>query len=204
MANLQQKQQQNKPAFVIGNGTSRIGANLAALKLHGAVYACNAVYREFAPDYLIAVDAKMVREIVLSGYHLTHQVWTNPNTTILNIEHLNYFNPHKGWSSGPTALNLAVDHGFKDIYILGFDFEGINGNVNNVYANTANYKKSTDQATYWGNWINQTATVIKNNPNVNFHRVVRETDNINFTQLPQGTGNFKHMYYTDFQTKYSY
>lgn len=204
MASPQQKQQHNKPAFVIGNGKSRLGVNLAAVKLHGVVYACNAVYREFAPDHLIAVDSKMVKEIVRTGFHLTNQVWTNPNTTILNIEKLNYFNPHKGWSSGPTALSLAVDHGFTDIYILGFDFEGIDGNLNNVYADTENYKKSTDQATYWGNWINQTATVIKNNPTVTFYRVVRETDNINFEQLPQGSDNFKHVYYKDFLTKYSY
>lgn len=204
MANHQPKQLLNKPAFVIGNGKSRLGVDLAALKSQGAVYACNAVYREFTPDHLVAVDSKMVKEIVRTGYHLTNQVWTNPNTTILNIDKLNYLQPNKGWSSGPTALDLAADHGFKDIYILGFDFEGINGHLNNVYADTDNYRKSTDPATFWGNWINQTATVIKNNPNITFHRVVRDTDNINFKELPQGTDNFRHIYYTEFRTKYSY
>ena len=29
-----------------------------------------------------------------------------------------------GWSSGPTALRMACDHGHKDIYILGFDYQG--------------------------------------------------------------------------------
>jgi hypothetical protein len=204
MANLQQKQPHNNPAFVLGNGKSRLGVDLAALKSQGAVYACNAVYREFTPNHLVAVDSKMVREIVRTGYHLTNQVWTNPNTTILNIEKINYLHPHKGWSSGPTALDLAVDHGFTEIYILGFDFEGIDGHLNNVYADTDNYRKSTDPATFWGNWINQTATVIKNNPDVNFYRVVRETDNINFKELPQGTDNFRHVFYSEFQTKYSY
>ena len=204
MVNLQPKQQQNNTAFVIGNGKSRLGVDLAALKSQGSVYACNAVYREFAPDHLVAVDSKMVKEIVRTGYHLTNQVWTNPNTTILNIEKLNYLHPHKGWSSGPTALDLAVNHGFKQVYILGFDFEGIAGNLNNVYADTDNYRKSTDPATYWGNWINQTATVIKNNSDVTFYRVVGETDNINFKELPQGTDNFRHMFYAEFQTKYSY
>jgi hypothetical protein len=202
MANHQQNQQHNKPAFVLGNGKSRLGVDLAAINRHGVIYACNAVYREYTPDHLIAVDAKMVKEIVKTKYHLTNRVWTNPNTTVTGIANINYLSPHKGWSSGPTALWLAVTHGFSEIYILGFDFEGINGNLNNVYADTDNYRKSTDTATYWGNWINQTASVIKSNPTVTFYRVVRDTDNTSFKELPQGSSNFQHMSYENFLTKY--
>lgn len=49
----------NNVAFVLGNGTSRKNIDMRQLKNYGKVYACNAVYREFNPDYLIAVDAKM-------------------------------------------------------------------------------------------------------------------------------------------------
>ena len=50
-------------AFVIGNGKSRLPVNLEQIKTKGKVYACNAVYRTFQPDHLIAVDVKMVLEI---------------------------------------------------------------------------------------------------------------------------------------------
>jgi hypothetical protein len=53
----------SKPAFVLGNGESRRGIKIADLKNHGTVYACNGVYRTEQPDFLVAVDPKMILEI---------------------------------------------------------------------------------------------------------------------------------------------
>lgn len=159
-------------AYVLGNGTSRKDIALDNLKNYGKVYGCNALYREYDPDYLIAVDAKMIFEIARNNYQLTHSVWTNPNRTYSKIKGLNLFEPSKGWSSGPTALDLASTHGHSEIYILGFDFQGLDEKLNNIYANTPNYKKSTDNATYYGNWTRQTYMVISKNPKKRYIRVV--------------------------------
>ena len=76
----------------------------------------------------------------------------------MQCKDLNFSQPSKGWSSGPTALWLASTHGHDTIYILGFDFHGkpdTNGQrtkVNNLYAGTHNYKKKGEPATYFGNW----------------------------------------------------
>ena len=53
----------NKIAFVIGNGTSRRTISFPDLSEKGSTYGCNAIYREFSPDYLIAVEegATLVR-----------------------------------------------------------------------------------------------------------------------------------------------
>ena len=162
-------------SFVLGNGTSRNSIDLNTLKEKGIIYACNAVYRSFTPDYLIAVDVKMVLEINKAGYQNKNQVWTNPNKSYEKIQNLNFFSPSKGWSSGPTALWLAAEHGYESIYILGFDYRGLNDGkqLNNIYADTVNYKKSTDGATFFGNWMRQTKTVIKENPNIQFIRVIQ-------------------------------
>ena len=136
------------------------------------MYGCNAQYREYDPHYLIAVDVKMVNEIIASGYHKTHQVWTNPNKGINTKHNVNFFSPHKGWSSGPTALWFAASQGHKEIYILGFDYQGLNGKFNNVYADTFNYKKASDAATYFGNWLSQTEKVIKEFKHTKFYRVI--------------------------------
>ena len=138
----------------------------------GIVYGCNAQYREYAPHCLIAVDVKMVNEIIDAGYHKKNQVWTNPNKGISTKHNINFFSPHKGWSSGPTALWFAATQGHKDIYIFGFDYQGDNGKFNNVYADTHNYKKSSDSATYFGNWLSQTEKVIKEFRHVKFFRVI--------------------------------
>jgi hypothetical protein len=195
------KQPQNNPAFILGNGKSRLVINPKLLLDIGIVYGCNAQYREFNPNYLIAVDVKMVNEIIESGYHKNHEVWTNPNKAILNKEGLNFFNPHRGWSSGPTALMMAASKGHQNIYILGFDYQGIQGKVNNVYADTTNYRSSRDTATFYGNWLNQTAQVITQFKHINFYRVIEPLGFI--PDKLKGINNLNHITYERFFKEFS-
>jgi len=162
-----------KRAFVLGNGQSRLAINSSNLKKYGTVYACNAIYRDFLPDHLIAVDPKMVMELVQNNVQNTVPVYTNFNNRYKEIPNLNVFKPSKGWSSGPTALWLASTHGYDEVYILGFDYQGLEGNkkVNNVYSDTPNYKKSSDPATFYGNWLRQTEQVVKEFAGVKYFRV---------------------------------
>jgi hypothetical protein len=201
MANHQQKpQQQNNFAFVLGNGKSRLRLNPEQLRGRGTIIGCNAIYREFNPDFLVAVDVKMVNEIVSAGYQKTHQVWTNPNKGIISKSGVNFFAPHKGWSSGPTALWFACTQGHKNIYIFGFDYQGHDGRFNNVYADTFNYKKSSDSATFFGNWLNQTEKTIKEYRSINFFRVAEHAAFIpdKLRNLP----NLQHFTFEDFETRF--
>ena len=167
-------------AFVLGNGESRRGIEINDLKEKGTVFACNAVYRTHRPHFLIAVDPKMVFEIAETDYPVHNKVWSNFNAQynkhpkILN--HVNWFKPSLGWSSGPTALRMACEHGFKEIYILGFDYQGHNQGkrftLNNVFGDTRNYKKKNDEATFYGNWMNQTKRCLQDFKDVRFHRVI--------------------------------
>jgi hypothetical protein len=170
-------------AFVLGNGESRKGIKIADLKQHGTVFACNGVYRTEEPDYLIAVDPKMILEIAETDYPKTHEVWSNYNHQYSKNEtaknHVRWFQPSLGWSSGPTALKMAADKKFTTIYILGFDYQGHprDGSkksfyFNNVFKDSRNYKKSKDEATYYGNWMNQTKRVLTDYPHIQFFRVV--------------------------------
>ena len=115
-------------AFVLGNGESRRGIKISDLKQHGKVFGCNAVFRAEEPDYLVAVDTKMVLEIAETDYPLTHEVWSNYNHQYNKVprakDHIKWFQPSLGWSSGPTALKMAADKKFEQIYILGFDYQG--------------------------------------------------------------------------------
>lgn len=162
-------------SFVLGNGKSRLVINPKELTGYGKIYGCNALYRDFEPDYLVAVDPKMIYEIEATGYQLTHSVWTNNSDRYKKFKNFNFFDPVLGWSSGPTALHLAATHKPQEIYIMGFDYTGINGLLNNVYADTQNYRLSHDVATYYGNWEKQTEKVIIDNPHIRFFRVVEES-----------------------------
>ena len=57
-----------KRVFLIGNGESRKDFDLEKLRQHGKIYGCNALYRDFTPDVLIAVDHGIMHEVYQSGY----------------------------------------------------------------------------------------------------------------------------------------
>ena len=57
-----------KRVFCIGNGESRKGFDLEKLRPYGKIYGCNALYRDFTPDHLTAVDAGIMHEVYNSGY----------------------------------------------------------------------------------------------------------------------------------------
>jgi uncharacterized Rossmann fold enzyme len=193
----------SKIAFVVGNGTSRAPIQLEDLATFGKIYACNAVYRTFRPDYLVAVDVKMILEIAKSGYQHHNEVWTNYNKSYQRFKNLNYFHPSKGWSSGPTALWLASEHSYEKIFILGFDYKGLDGGskFNNMFADSPNYKKSADGATFFGNWLRQTTNVLKEHPNTQFYRVIAP-DNYIPDELNK-FDNIKHISVEDFQKMFN-
>ena len=199
----------SQTAFVLGNGESRNGIKIANLQQHGKVYACNGVYRTERPDFLVAVDPKMILEIAEGDYMINNKVCSNFNAQYNKnqkiLDHVQWFKPSLGWSSGPTALRMACDHGNKEIYILGFDYQGHQDGkrfkLNNIFGDTRNYKKKTDEATFYGNWMNQTKRVLQDFKDIQFYRVI-----------PKGwfqpkdlewAGNIKHIYIQDFLSKFS-
>ena len=169
-------------AFVLGNGESRRGIDIDDLMEKGTVFACNGVYRTHRPHFLIAVDPKMIHEIAETDYMLHNKVWSNFNEQYRKnqkiMDFVQWFKPSLGWSSGPTALRMACEQGFKEIYILGFDYQGHKDGqrfiLNNIFGDTRNYKRKKDEATFFGNWMNQTKRCLKDFPGVKFHRVIPE------------------------------
>ena len=51
-------------AYCIGNGPSRKNFDLNKLKGTGQTYGCNALYRDFMPDFIFSVDTKMSMQMV--------------------------------------------------------------------------------------------------------------------------------------------
>lgn len=157
-------------AFVLGNGKSRLEVDLHALKKHGKIYGCNALYRDFTPDVLVATDRPMATEIEKSGYPFKHEFWTRNPELRMGAKKITL---NFGYSSGPVAITLAAFAGHNPIYLIGFDLVGINGKINNVYAGTPNYRPKSENEIFYGNWINQLYVIAKDQyPNTKFIRVV--------------------------------
>ncbi|MEK9698305.1 MAG: hypothetical protein VW270_21225, partial [Candidatus Poseidoniales archaeon] len=68
---------QGKDAYIIGNGESRKNFDLYSLPQD--TYGCNALYREYEPDFLIVVDRHMYQEIANTEYIDQNTVYTNRN-----------------------------------------------------------------------------------------------------------------------------
>lgn len=161
-------------AFVLGNGISRQDIDLYQLTQLGTIYGCNALYREFTPDVLVATDKPIALQIQETGYPLKNKFYTRRPVDGSGAYRLpdNYF----GYSSGPNAVGLAAVDGHMHIYLLGFDMgPTVDQRFNNMYAGTEFYKNPTDAPTYTGNWTKQLVKITKDYPNTNFIRIVGPT-----------------------------
>ena len=67
--------------FCLGNGNSRKEFDLDELKKYGTVIGSNAIYRDFTPDILVALDSRMSHEVYRSGYCFN------------NVSYLGYWTP---------------------------------------------------------------------------------------------------------------
>jgi len=134
-------------AFVIGNGASRTGFDLSRLKKRGTVYGCNALYREYAPDYalpdfLVAIDQGMIDEILASDFP-KHRFIQPPMHERWEPKECNPRQPRS--NAGINAIREAAKRGAENIVCLGFDFlvEDRDASVSNLFEGTRNYGPET-------------------------------------------------------------
>lgn len=158
-----------QPAFVLGNGKSRLVLDLPRLQEKGPVYGCNALYREFTPNCLVATDPGIARAIQESGYAQKNRFHTRRPIEGFGAKSLP--KAYKGYSSGPNAVAQALLDGYQVIYLIGFDLGTTNGMFNNVYADTQFYKRITDPPTFAGNWIKQITQLTNEFHNAQLFRV---------------------------------
>lgn len=172
-------------AFVLGNGVSRRGVPLDNLRQNGEIYGCNALYREYIPNVLVATDRPIATAIQNSGYARQNTFYTRrplPDMGAREIPKLWF-----GFSSGPVATALAAEALHHRIYLIGFDMGPTTGKqFNNVYADTEFYKRSDSAPTFVGNWVKQMQQICKTFGATRFIRVcgvttarIAELDRIN-------------------------
>lgn len=126
------------PALVIGNGTSRRDVDLSAWP--GITIGCNALIRDFVPDYLVAMDEAMLEEVVKLDRHRVllarRSSWgtrpMNDRTFLFDHDHF----PPQTLCAGAAAYWAACLMGCQPIVLVGFD--GV-ANPQNIYRQTDNY-----------------------------------------------------------------
>ena len=156
-----ENQQTSGKAVILGNGPSRKELYygdmlLSRLKTHkggsqsfGAVqtYGCNAILRDFSPDFTIAND-EMAAELVNTG-KCDNNIIYGTGQMILKYPGKFYMIPQNpGWDSGALAAYLACFDGHKTVYLMGFDLHS--GDIDyqhNIYAGTNGYPQLRSSTT---------------------------------------------------------
>ena len=188
----------SEPAFIIGNGLSRKDFNLNRLVGQGCTFGCNALYRDFTPDYLVAIDDKIIEEITQSDYPMNRFIVPPNEEQYEPAEH----NPNRPRSNaGMNACFEAIKKDFKTLFLFGFDFileDQIS--VKNIYDGSncygpetrANYNDNSNRAKYFD-------YMAKKNPDVNFKFVLpRDIGIIHNINSSNVTG----IYYEDFDPEW--
>ena len=164
--------------WVIGNGESR--KNFALNQIQDHTIGCNAVHRDFKCTEFVAVDRRMVTEILNNEAVDTVTIHTRPDWAseyILERVKALPDPPFKGklkadqpfhWNSGPYAILLAANYSPRTINLLGFDLFDTNRLVNNLYKDTPNYSKSDTNPVSPEFWIYQLHKLFVHFSNINF------------------------------------
>jgi hypothetical protein len=186
-------------AYIIGNGPSRKGFDLNSLKGTGQIYGCNALYRDFIPDFLFSVDANMTREI--SENKVYEKCWCYaPSLEVNRLQGLVLIpkNPH--YTSGNEAIWTSLIHGHKNLYLIGFDFREFGKDkLNNIYQETQNYGPRHNDVIF-EQWLTQLRKMIKQRPYCTF-TVVHDSPPQYLINLQTGTDlkNTKTISYKEFK-----
>ena len=167
--------------LIVGNGLSRKDINLeqvARTNDQMTIYGCNALYRDYGPDYLypdwlVAIDDGVIDEIKKSDF---------PSYRLIVPPEKERWEPVQLWegvgvgrpprsNAGTNAIIEAVKMRHDTIYIVGFDsmIRDHTVAVGNIYDATENYGPET-RANYNDSvfFFFFLAWVLENNPNVNF------------------------------------
>jgi hypothetical protein len=170
-------------AVTIGNGESRKDFNLALIGDHRGgllatdklqTYGCNALYRDFIPDFLVAVGDVIINEIANSSYVNENIVYTNA-ASLLDHPGKFYLIPQNvSYDAGSLAAYMACFDGHKKVFLIGYDqYDDSVTTVNNIYKDTNGYltSKQTQNARFFSLTLHNVMTTYSN---VEFIRVMPE------------------------------
>jgi hypothetical protein len=124
--------------FCIGNGESRQSLDLNIFKSYGKIYGCNALYRDFTPDVLTAVDHGIMHEIYQSGYCDKNETWLRnwtrvPATMYRMLVYGNMKNEDKELIDKYQSNKMENKRGEKQEFV--FHGSNLSGKVNILKSN---------------------------------------------------------------------
>jgi hypothetical protein len=154
-------------------------------------YGCNALYRNYKPDFLIATGDGIVKEIAESRADKSNVVYTYSKNLEKYPGKFNILPQNPDFNAGAIAAYMAAFDGHKKVFLLGFD--GVDSLIDNgnMFADTPNYP-AKDYPTNTEFWIRSLNTVMSVYSDTEFIRVCPSKDyiqpemwkfNLNYRQI---------------------
>lgn len=161
-----------KKIVLIGNGESRLDVDFNSMSDYKI--GCNAAYRDFNVDCVVAVDRRIILELLENNFKkliYTRSDWIMPYPNIKILPDLPYEGNTKAdnpwdWGTGPYACLVAATMNPTEVHLYGFDLWGKENKINNVYKGTENYDKSDRSPIDPRFWIYQLAKCFELYPNI--------------------------------------
>jgi len=169
-------------AIAIGNGESRRAFDLRHIANHKAgfggadrlqSYGCNALYRDFNPDFLIVVGEEIAKEIGTGTYPSNNIVYAHGEHVIAYPGKFYLIPQNVSYDSGSIAAYMACFDGHKKVFLMGYDSYDVRGPVNNVYKNTNAYPAHDHEQDHYF-WTKALQAVMNTYNDVEFVRVMPE------------------------------
>lgn len=176
-------------ALIIGNGRSRLSYSLKNSTL--TTFGCNALYRDFVPDYLIAIDDTMIGEIIQAKPKCEFIV--PPFEEQFEPAEYNPNRPRE--NAGMVAMREAIKRGFTVLECIGLDFliQDYELNMANVYDGTPVYLSPVNRTSFNDvmNRCKYFEWFTRQNPNITFNirfpgnylRLNTSKDNVHYLPL---------------------
>jgi len=172
-------------AIVIGNGESRRKVDISQFQKTYTLIGCNAIHRDHKVEHLICCDRRMAEEAINNSQSSETNIYVRDDwwryyfkirkhKKTKTLPNLFYQGERKQdqplhWGSGCYAVLVAVDLGFKDVKLLGFDlYPSYSQKVNNIYKGTENYSKKDSQGVDYSFWVYQLAKIFNHFKDHNF------------------------------------
>lgn len=192
-------------AVAIGNGNSRLNFDLSHIARHrGGLlgvdrlqsYGCNALYRDFTPDFLIVTGDDMAEEVANSGYINSNIVYTTADITLQYPGKFYMVPQNIQLDAGALAAYMACFDGHSKVFLLGYDHYQDYEPVNNVYSDTNAYPPGTARDNGFSFVLNL-EDVVRTYPDVEFVRVM-PLDTWNMHDRFKSLLNFRQIDYRAF------
>lgn len=162
-------------AICLGNGKSRLNRlpekiehsnKIKILKYYNVLYACNGIYREWMPDFLIVSNQILAAQLPEEFRDISY----GSQEVARRYPGFNLMPGGARLDAGASAAYLAAFHGATRVCLFGYDGQSQPGYNNNIYAGTEHYPDE-DQEVLDSNWVRNLKNVITTYSDVIFHRV---------------------------------